>query len=69
MFTEQCRRLWVALHSVTSDERGVTALEYAVLAALIVVIVAAAVVQLDLGGLFSQIHDKVNSAMNTPVNT
>ncbi len=37
MYAELCRKLWSLVNTVRGDERGVTSIEYAVLAALIVI--------------------------------
>lgn len=50
MYTKLCTKLWVAMDSLKRDERGVSAIEYAILVAVVVAAVAAGVSLLDIDG-------------------
>jgi len=43
------------------DERGASAIEYAVMAAILIVVIAAAVRALDLDDIFSTMGDKITA--------
>lgn len=40
MFTNLCRKMWITLDSLKRDERGVTAIEYALMAAGVAMLLA-----------------------------
>lgn len=44
MYNKICSQLWLALDKLKQDARGVSAIEYAILAGVIIVIVAGAIV-------------------------
>lgn len=69
MYTQMCTKLWVALDSLKRDMRGVSAIEYAILAAVLIGVVAAAVTQLDLGTVFGDIGTKVKDTVANPPTT
>lgn len=62
MYTKLCTKLWVALGNLKDDARGVTALEYAILAAIVIAAIVAGLTTLDIGGLFSNLKDTIDSA-------
>jgi pilus assembly protein Flp/PilA len=51
-----------SLAKFRDDERGASAIEYAVIAAIMVGIVIAAIVILDLGGIFTGIKAEIDAA-------
>lgn len=56
MFATVCRKVYVAAQNLKDDARGVSALEYAILAALIIAAVVAGV---------TYFSDQVSNAFNT----
>ncbi len=52
-----------AVQSFMREEDGASASEYAVLVALVVVAVATAVALFDLGGIFTEVSDKVKECV------
>lgn len=66
MYTKLCTRVWVALDNLKRDARGVSAIEYAILAAAIIGVIAVAVTSLDLSGIFGDISDKVKAEVAKP---
>lgn len=57
------------LIALRRDDHGVSALEYAILAGLIVVAVGVAVKTLDFSGIFSGLNDAVTAASTPPAAT
>jgi pilus assembly protein Flp/PilA len=49
-----------------NDERGASAIEYAVMAAILIVVIIAAINLLDLQGIFTNINTDINAAGTTP---
>lgn len=66
MYTQMCTKLWVVLDSLKRDMRGVSAIEYAILAAVLIGVVSAAVIKLDLGTVFGDIGTKVKDTVANP---
>ncbi|WP_417765456.1 Flp family type IVb pilin [Spongiibacter tropicus] len=63
MMLKQIKNRVVAL---ANDERGASAIEYAVMAAVLIIVIAAAIGFLDLDGVFSSLGTKVQSATPGP---
>ena len=55
-------KLWFALKR---DERGISALEYAVLAAVLLVAIVAGIGFLDVEGLFTNAREAIDTAAGT----
>lgn len=69
MYTKLCTKLWVAMDSLKRDERGVSAIEYAVLLAIVVGLVVAGLQVLDFEGIFGDAQTAVENAMGTATGT
>jgi len=52
MFRDLCTFVWLSASQLKDDSRGISALEYAVLAAVVIVAVVAGLKLLDIEGLF-----------------
>jgi pilus assembly protein Flp/PilA len=65
MYTKFCTKLWAALESLKHDERGVTALEYVILAAIVIAAIIGASTQFDFNTWFGTIASKVTTAVNS----
>lgn len=52
------------LKALRRDERGVSALEYAILAAVVVVVVATGLEALDFADIFGNLNTQVNNAIS-----
>ena len=64
MFTNLCAKLWVTLGNLKSDERGVTAIEYALMAAGVAVVLAAILSNTD---WFTSIFAKMTGAVGESI--
>jgi Flp pilus assembly pilin Flp len=69
MYTKMCRKVSIALSNLKDDARGVSAIEYAILAAVIIGVVYGGVQALNLGDVFSTIGSKLTSTVNQAVQT
>lgn len=66
MYTQLCTKLWVAMDRLKRDERGVTAIEYAVLAAMIIAALVGVIATGEngfFGNLFGELSSKATEAM------
>lgn len=68
MVADFCRKLWVTAGSLRDDVRGIAALEYAVLAAILLVIIVAGIVKLNPASLFNSAAEAINSATQAAAN-
>lgn len=62
MYAKLCRELWIALGSLKRDERGLAALEYAILAAVILVALVAALSGTNVTDLFNKFAGALTNA-------
>lgn len=62
MYANLCRKLWVAARSLKDDVQGIAALEYAVLAAIILVLIVVGIQTMDVGALFNSAANAIDSA-------
>lgn len=62
MYAKLCRELWIALDSLKRDERGLAALEYAILAAVILVALVAALSGSNVSSLFNKFANALATA-------
>lgn len=69
MYANLCRKVWLTLESLKSDERGVTAIEYAILAAVVAVGLSAALGNDWFGKIYTDMVAKVEAAMSTDPST
>ncbi len=65
MYTKLCTKLWVALGNLKDDARGVTALEYVILAAIVIGALAVASTQFDFNNWFGTIAGKVSEKVGS----
>lgn len=67
MFTELCIRLKVAMDSLKNDERGVSALEYVILAAVVVaaVIAGGAILKEVITSAFTEIGSAISEQIGS----
>lgn len=65
MYTKLCTKLWVAMDDLKHDVRGVSAIEYAVLLAIVVGLVVAGLEALNFTQIFTDANTAVQSAMDT----
>ncbi|WP_345795725.1 Flp family type IVb pilin [Castellaniella sp. MT123] len=61
MYTQLCTKLWVAMDGLKRDERGVAAIEYSILAALIIIALATAIGTDFFTPFFTHIQDLFNA--------
>jgi Flp pilus assembly pilin Flp len=67
MYVELCRKLWIAARNLKDDTRGIAALEYAVLAAIVLGLVVAGLSNTDgISGLFTAMNNAIKGATTTP---
>lgn len=69
MYTKLCTKLWVSLDSLKRDMSGVSAIEYAVLLAIVVGLVVAGLQTLDFDQIFTRAKGAVDGAMDTATGT
>ncbi|WP_323011647.1 Flp family type IVb pilin [Castellaniella sp.] len=66
MYTNFCRKLHVAFQNLKDDARGVSAIEYAILAAVVIVAVAAGVS--GFGNSITNLFDAAQNGLNVAEN-
>lgn len=59
-----CSKLWILKNNLKEDARGVSALEYAILAAVIIGGLVAALEFLDFTNIFTKLNTTVTDAMD-----
>lgn len=63
MYVELCRKLWIAARNLKDDTRGIAALEYAVLAAIVLGLVVAGLSNTSgISGLFDAMKTAIDGA-------
>ena len=62
MYVELCRKLWIAARNLKDDTRGIAALEYAVLAGIVLATVVAGLSGTDVADLFTRMKTAITSA-------
>lgn len=65
MYTKLCTKLWVAMDNLKHDARGVTAIEYAILAAVVIAALTAAGAFIDFATIFGSIETKITDTVNS----
>jgi len=68
MYANLCRKLWVAARNLKDDVQGIAALEYAVLAAIVLVLIVAGIALLDPKSLFESAANSINAAKDAAAN-
>lgn len=59
-------KLYVMLRNFLGDQRGVSAIEYAILAGVIIAAVIAGLAFLDFDSIFTTLDTKIDDAINPP---
>lgn len=66
MYADLTTKIKRTMGRLKRDARGVSAIEYAILAAVIIGVVSVAATKMNLGSVFSNIGTKVQTAVETP---